>query len=105
MRMSTTTLHISLPESLKEFVKERVTEQHYSNPSDYIRALIREDQKRRDEERLSRDLTLEDWRDLKEEIFKRRKAERLEQARLEGLRSGSREVPPNETEFPPHPRG
>jgi antitoxin ParD1/3/4 len=105
MAMSTTTLHISLPESLKDFVRERVADRHYSNPSDYIRALIREDQKRREEERLSRDLTLEDWRDLKEEIRKRREEERLEQVRLEGIRSGSREPTPKETTITPHPRG
>jgi antitoxin ParD1/3/4 len=81
--MSTTTLHISLPESLKEFVKERVTEQHYSNPSDYIRALIREDQKRRDEERLEQMLleglrsgpgkimTPKEWEKLREKINER----------------------------------
>jgi len=49
MPMSTTSMNISLPESLKDFVKERVEEEHYSNPSDYVRALIREDQKHRDE--------------------------------------------------------
>ena len=48
----TTTLHISLPEPLKEYVKERVEEKQYSNPSDYVRTLIREDQKRREEEQL-----------------------------------------------------
>ncbi|MDO9103662.1 MAG: hypothetical protein Q7U57_01740 [Methylovulum sp.] len=47
-----TTLHISLPETLKQYVKERVDEEHFSNPSDYIRVLIREDQKRRDEKKL-----------------------------------------------------
>ena len=50
--MATTSLNISLPEALKEFVHERVAEQAYSNPSDYIRALIRADQKRRAEEKL-----------------------------------------------------
>jgi antitoxin ParD1/3/4 len=49
---TTTTLHISLPKALKKYVKERVGEKHYSNPSDYVRTLIREDQARRDEERL-----------------------------------------------------
>lgn len=56
-------MNISLPDSLKEFVKHRVEEEHYSNASDYIRALIREDQKRWDQER-------------------------LEQMLLEGIRSG-----------------
>jgi antitoxin ParD1/3/4 len=37
----TTSLHISLPETLKEFVLKRVEEGAFSNPSDYVRALIR----------------------------------------------------------------
>jgi len=32
--MSTTTLHISLPLTLKQYVKERVAEEYFSNPSD-----------------------------------------------------------------------
>ena len=50
--MSTATMNISLPDSLKEYVKERMEEEHYGNASDYIRSLIREDQKRRDEKKL-----------------------------------------------------
>jgi antitoxin ParD1/3/4 len=50
--MSTSTMHISLPESLKQFVKEQVEKDHYSNPSDYMRALIRAEQKRQAEKRL-----------------------------------------------------
>jgi len=50
--MSTATMHISLPDTLKRFVQERVEKEHYSNPSDYIRTLIREEQKRQDERRL-----------------------------------------------------
>jgi antitoxin ParD1/3/4 len=50
--MSPATMNISLPDSLKEYVKERVEEESYSTPSDYMRSLIREDQKRRDEKRL-----------------------------------------------------
>ena len=49
---TTTTLHISLPDSLKQFVKEQVAKGHYSNPSDYLRALIRAEQKRVAEKRL-----------------------------------------------------
>ena len=48
----TATMNISLPETLKEYVKERVREGRYSNPSDYIRALIRTDQERTAERRL-----------------------------------------------------
>lgn len=50
--MTTKTIHISLPESLKQYMDERVNEGHYSTLSDYIRTLVREDQKRRAEERL-----------------------------------------------------
>ncbi len=50
--MSTATMNISLPDSLKEYVNERVEEEHYGNASDYIRSLIREDQKRHEERRL-----------------------------------------------------
>jgi antitoxin ParD1/3/4 len=38
-----TTLNVSLPEPLKEYVQERVSEGIYSNPSDYVRSLIRDD--------------------------------------------------------------
>lgn len=44
--MATTSLHVSLPESLKEFVLKRVEEGAFSNPSDYVRALIRADRER-----------------------------------------------------------
>jgi antitoxin ParD1/3/4 len=51
--MGTATMNISLPESLKEYVKERVVdEERYSTPSDYVRSLIREDQKKRDKKHL-----------------------------------------------------
>jgi antitoxin ParD1/3/4 len=50
--MTNTSLNISLPEALKEYVKERVAEENFGTPSDYVRSLIREDKKRRDRERL-----------------------------------------------------
>ena len=42
-----TSMNISLPDPLKEYVHERVAEGEYSTPSDYMRTLIREDMKRR----------------------------------------------------------
>jgi antitoxin ParD1/3/4 len=45
-------MNISLPEALKRFVKERTKMANYSNPSDYVRSLIREDQRRLAAERL-----------------------------------------------------
>ena len=56
---------ISLPKDLKKFVKKRSRTAHFGTPSDYIRGLLREDL-----------LKLEQ--------------ERLEQALLQGLRSGKR---------------
>ena len=50
--MSTSTMNISLPEALKRFVKERSKAANYSNPSDYMRSLIRDDQRRLAAEKL-----------------------------------------------------
>jgi antitoxin ParD1/3/4 len=46
------TMNIALPESMKQFVQERVLEGGYSSVSEYIRGLIRMDQRRRVEERI-----------------------------------------------------
>ncbi len=46
------TMNIALPESMKAFVQQRVAEGGYSSVSEYIRELIRTDQKRRHEERI-----------------------------------------------------
>ncbi len=85
MSMTTKTIHISLPESLKEYMDERVAEEHYSTFSDYIRALVREDQKRYAEERLEK-LLLEglesgrgaalgskEWKQFKKRVLSRAK--------------------------------
>jgi antitoxin ParD1/3/4 len=50
--MGNTSLNISLPEGLKAFVKEQVATGRYSTPSDYVRDLIRSDQKRLTKEQL-----------------------------------------------------
>ena len=49
-------MNISLPEALKRFVKERTKGANYSNPSDYVRSLIREDQRRLAASRLLDDM-------------------------------------------------
>jgi antitoxin ParD1/3/4 len=46
------TMNIALPDSMKQFVQERVTEGGYSSVSEYVRELIRADQKRKSEERI-----------------------------------------------------
>jgi len=44
-------MNVSLPEELKEYV-EAQTKSGYSTPSEYVRELIRDDQKRRAKEKL-----------------------------------------------------
>jgi antitoxin ParD1/3/4 len=46
------TMNIALPESIKHFVQEQVTEGGYSSASEYVRELIREAQKRKVSERI-----------------------------------------------------
>lgn len=47
-----TSLNISLPQFLKDYVEEQVTGSGYSTPSEYVRELLRQDQKRRAQEKL-----------------------------------------------------
>jgi antitoxin ParD1/3/4 len=56
MSRLTSTMTISLPQQLKDFVKERSRTAHYGTPSDYIRGLIREDLQRLQEEWLEAEL-------------------------------------------------
>ncbi len=46
------TMNIALPESMKSFVQEQVTAGGYSSVSEYVRELIRADQRRRAEEKI-----------------------------------------------------
>ena len=46
------TMNVSLPDPLKQFVDNQIAEGRYSSVSEYIRELIREDEKRRAEHRL-----------------------------------------------------
>lgn len=75
-----TSMNVSLPEDLKEYV-EAQTKRGYSTPSEYVRELIRDDQKRRAKEKLDA-LLLEGlnsgestpvdarfWSDLKQEAL------------------------------------
>ncbi|MFN7918855.1 MAG: type II toxin-antitoxin system ParD family antitoxin [Bryobacteraceae bacterium] len=49
---SLSSLNISLPQNMKDYVEHQVETSGFSTPSEYIRALIREDQKRQAEEQL-----------------------------------------------------
>jgi antitoxin ParD1/3/4 len=48
-----TTMNISLPDALKGFVDIQVATGGYSTSSEYVRELIRQDQKKKLEQRLS----------------------------------------------------
>ncbi len=52
--MPTTTMNISLPDSMKSFVDERLASESYGSASEYVRDLIRFDQKRVEQEKLER---------------------------------------------------
>jgi antitoxin ParD1/3/4 len=47
-----TSLNISLPQSLKDYVEDQVQTGGYSTPSEYVRELLRQDQDRRAGEKL-----------------------------------------------------
>jgi len=78
--MAMTSMNISLPDELKQYVEEQ-TKAGYSTPSEYVRELIREDQKRRTQQRLEQMLLeglnsgepvaadQEFWADLKSEAL------------------------------------
>jgi len=52
MANENTNMSISLPDQMKESIQEVTKKGSYSTPSEYIRDLVREDLKRRDQEKL-----------------------------------------------------
>jgi antitoxin ParD1/3/4 len=77
------TMNISLPDNLKGFVDSRVKTGGYSSVSEYVRDLVREDQKRQTQENLEallleatrlgpgREFTKADWEGLRRELARR----------------------------------
>ena len=74
-----TTVTISLPESLKEFIGAQVAQGGFGTVSEYFRALIRDDQKRKVQEKLeamlleglqseAKEMTTEDWADIRRKV-------------------------------------
>ena len=49
---STSTMNVALPEQLRAYVAERVQSGHYGNTSEYVRDLIRRDQREQRAQRL-----------------------------------------------------
>lgn len=73
-------MNISLPDPLKRFVDGQVAQGRYSSASEYVRELIRADEKRKAEEVLEAKLleglssaesplTAEDWRTIRKEAL------------------------------------
>ena len=79
------TMNISLPDPLKKFVDGQVAAGRYSSVSEYMRELIREDEKRKAEERLESlllegletaesELTRADWSDIRKQALAQARA-------------------------------
>lgn len=77
-------LNISLPQTLKDYVEEQVLAGGYSTPSEYLRELLRQDQKQKAAEKLKAllleglssgdpvEVTPEFWERKKQELIERR---------------------------------
>jgi antitoxin ParD1/3/4 len=74
------TMNISLPAALKGYVDHQIAQGHYGSVSEYIRELIREDEKRKAKERLEA-LLLEGLEGEESELTR----EDFDQIRKEGL--------------------
>jgi antitoxin ParD1/3/4 len=75
-------MNISLPEPLKQFVDQQIAAGKYSSVSEYVRELIRDDEKRKAEDRLEAllleglesdesPLTSEDWASIRKDALAR----------------------------------
>lgn len=82
------TVSIALPEAMKDFVREQVSAGGYGTASEYVRELIRADQRRKAAEHLDQlllaglesgpatPLTPEDWGMLRQQLAQRRDSKR-----------------------------
>ncbi len=77
-----TTMNISLPDEMKAFVEAQMAADGYASASEYLRALIRDDQRRRAKQALeaklleglqspASEMTDADWAGLREKIYER----------------------------------
>jgi antitoxin ParD1/3/4 len=77
-----TSMNISLPEPLRQFVEEQVETGGYGTASEYVRGLLREAQKLKAQERLEEllleglstpvsEMTGQDWQEIRQEIRER----------------------------------
>lgn len=75
-----TTMNISLPDEMKAFVEARLMADGYASASEYLRSLIRDDQKRQAKQALEAklleglqgpmtEMTRDDWESLRREAL------------------------------------
>lgn len=86
------TMNISLPDQLKEFVDGQVGSGRYSSVSEYVRDLIRDDEKRKAQDRLESllmegiqsaegtEMTRQDWSDIRAEALRLIEARKTRQS-------------------------
>ncbi len=77
------TMNISLPDPLKDFIENQVASGRYSSVSEYVRELVRKDEKRKAQEKLeallleglqsgdSTEMTRADWEEIRREAMAR----------------------------------
>lgn len=94
------TMNISLPDPMKRFVEQQVATGSYSSVSEYVRELVRADQRRRaTEERIARLpqeplSALTDWEKLAEELGRDGAKAVLEASLLEAMKEPGVEATP-----------
>jgi antitoxin ParD1/3/4 len=77
-----TTMNISLPDEMKAFIEAQMTQEGYASASEYLRTLIREEQRRRAKQALeaklleglqspASEMTDADWDALRQRIYER----------------------------------
>jgi antitoxin ParD1/3/4 len=76
-------MNISLPDSMRTYIEEQVASGGYSTVSEYFRELVRQDQKRKAQERLealllegldsgnATPMTYGDWEDIRKAVLER----------------------------------
>ena len=86
-----TTMNISLPDEMKAFIESQLVQEGYASASEYLRALIRDAQKRKAKQNLeakfrealesgpSTPMTREDWDSIEAEALARLAADKSQQ--------------------------
>jgi antitoxin ParD1/3/4 len=78
-----TSMNVSLPDAMRDYIEEQVNGGGYSSVSEYFRELVRQDQKRKANERLeamlleginsgtATEMTSQDWEEIRQAVRQR----------------------------------